>query len=59
MTRQLACSPAVHSAIKLDDVAWSQLQYIGIQRDEEEPAEDLELRNCSVCHSTLCRQVRP
>lgn len=50
-----------HNAVKLDETAWSQLAYVGIQRvpaDDTGPAEALELRNCT-CGSTLCKSVAP
>ena len=60
MTIQQQCTTADHEAIKTDDLAWSQLDYIGtmvIEACEDEPEERLEMRNCG-CHSTLCRTVK-
>jgi hypothetical protein len=60
MTRQIGCSPAVHDAIRSDDAAWSSLAFLKILNvDDETPDEIFEVRNCTVCHSTLYRQVRP
>lgn len=50
-----------HEAMKLDDVVWRALQYVGRQftpRDAFGPDEHLELRNCGVCHSTLAKVVQ-
>lgn len=44
-----------HAALK-QSPQWSQLPLVGIQHtpaDDHGPAEDLELRNCPECHSTL------
>jgi hypothetical protein len=60
VTRQLACSPVVHDAIRSDDHAWNRLALLKILNvDDETPDEIFEVRNCTVCHSTLYRQVQP
>jgi hypothetical protein len=45
-----------HAALLADDVAWSRLDYLGIQYDEH-GAPEFECRNC-VCHSTIYREIR-
>lgn len=52
--------PIDHEAAKADPVQWGALDCIGVQHtpeDEFGPAEDLELRNCSACHSTLAKII--
>lgn len=59
LKRRRVC-PTDHAALKADAARWSALPHIGTQRtpeDEFGPAEDLELRNCNVCHSTLAKLV--
>lgn len=41
-----------HDAIKADPVAWSKLDYRGLQRLRSDPRHAIELRNCT-CGSTL------
>lgn len=46
-----------HEALKRDDFAWMDLEFLGIQDGTDgEPA--LEYRNCNECRSTLARPVR-
>lgn len=52
--------PCDHERAKRSTDIWRTLSYVGIQRLEataDEPASAYELRNCSACHSTLCREV--
>lgn len=51
--------PVDHQAAKLDDAAWSSLPLVGIQPsiDDAGEPEQLELRNCTRCNSTLARLV--
>lgn len=53
----LICTEAIHSALKSDDAAWSQLEYVNTIRMEYGdggPDEMQEARNCR-CGSTLYR----
>ncbi len=48
-----------HESLKLDESAWSELRYVGIQHfpaEDGAPDERLELRNCT-CGSTLARRL--
>lgn len=41
---------------------WSELPLLGVQRveaDEDGPELELELRNCTACHTTLARELAP
>lgn len=51
--------PVDHEGVKLDDARWSALTYLGIQPsiDDNGQPEELELRNCVRCGSTLARLV--
>jgi hypothetical protein len=58
VTRRLACTAAVHDAIRSDDRAWNRLAFLKVLNvDDETPDEVFEVRNC-ICGSTLYRQVR-
>ena len=51
------CTEAAHEQLRSTD-AWQSMPYVGIQPGVAEiPA--LEMRNCTLCHSTLCREVAP
>lgn len=56
IAKRLVCPSHVHDAIKLDDVRWSALAYVGIlpDVDDDDRPAPLELRNCP-CGSTLAR----
>jgi len=51
----LMCSRETHEALKIDEVAWQALPYVGMQAIDGEAAA--ELRNCTRCCSTLARLV--
>lgn len=52
--RMSKCTRESHEAAKLDDVAWSSMEYVGIQETDQDYY--LELRNCK-CGSTLARRI--
>jgi len=56
----MACSNGYHEQLKLDDIAWGALDYVGIQlfpgEDVGDPDERYELRNCK-CGSTLAKRM--
>ena len=51
--------PVDHEGAKLDDAIWAAMPYVGIQPsiDEAGEPEELELRNCASCHTTLARLI--
>lgn len=56
----LACTRAIHLALTTDDLAWSRLPLLGVQQveaDGDEPAYQLEVRDCARCASTLSRRT--
>ena len=53
------CTIESHEAIKQDQAAWERLTFVKhwhLEADGDEPAEVLELRNCS-CGSTLAKRI--
>jgi hypothetical protein len=49
--------PCNHLALKADPAAWAALPLVGVQRVEG--AEDIEIRTCAACGSSLGRPVEP
>jgi hypothetical protein len=49
------CSADTHAALKADRSAYAALRFVGLQPDDGPTA--LELRACSLCHSTLAIEV--
>ncbi len=54
------CKINNHAELKVDPVRWASLELVGthhLEQAGDEPAEDIELRNCS-CGSTLGKVVK-
>lgn len=49
--------PNDHRALSRDPTLFAELAYVGVQRDAV-GRNDLELRNCNLCGSTISRIVR-
>lgn len=50
--------PLDHEALKHSE-GWTSLPLVGLQPTYDEPdqPQHLELRNCTTCHSTLCKPI--
>jgi hypothetical protein len=62
MSANPTCTTAMHEAVKLDAAAWSALPYRYTDRflgDDEDPACDTEVRECTRCGSYLGLELRP
>lgn len=53
---------AFHNGLKSSDALWSTLECVGkqeVEACEDDPGYTLELRNCTICGSTLAKRVDP
>lgn len=53
------CTAESHELLKVDEVAWAGLPFVGVQHSYEEGETEptLELRNCTACQSTLVKEL--